>query len=223
MDTNTAGVIGAILGSALSPIVSKSGEVLLASASRKWDLWKNRNVKNTLEEAAKILEDKGFDEQENLRSPSAKFASRFIDGASVEDQEDLQKVWAKLLANALDPNFKAQELHPSYFDIIKCLTPQEIKILDGLHDSLVRSKSWDKEITETSSVFTKENICLSLKLTSKEYYVAYENLVRTGIITSGLPATPGITMGGIPVAFSLGPNSFRLTQLGYHFISACIA
>lgn len=53
-----------------------------------------------------------------------------LESASLEDDDTLQNVWAKLIANGTDPNFKAI-LHPGYIEIIKQLTPDEAVILNS--------------------------------------------------------------------------------------------
>lgn len=51
-----------------------------------------------------------------------------LESAALEDDEFLQDVWARLIANCTDPNFKLA-LHPGYIEIIKQLSPDEALIL----------------------------------------------------------------------------------------------
>jgi hypothetical protein len=51
-----------------------------------------------------------------------------LESASLEDDEILQTVWARLIANSTDPNFK-EALHPGYVEIIKQMSPDEAIIL----------------------------------------------------------------------------------------------
>jgi hypothetical protein len=53
-----------------------------------------------------------------------------LESASLEDDETLQEVWARLIANSTDPTFKAA-LHPGYIDIIKQMSPDEAIILNS--------------------------------------------------------------------------------------------
>lgn len=223
MDPTLAGLLGGMIGNVLAPICTQSGELLMSAARHKYDLWKNKNVKNTLNETANILNSKGIDKEADLRQPTGKFASRFIEGAAVEDQEELQRLWATLLANALDPKFKMDSLHPSFIDIIKCLTPIEVKILQYIYDFFAYKKLWCRPAVETYPIFMKEHATATLHIDSHEYEIAYRNLVRVGLITSELPQTSSVRTNGQSVAFSLGTSRFMLTPFGYAFISACIA
>lgn len=60
-----------------------------------------------------------------------KVAIPMLLSAALEDDETLQDVWAKLIANSTDPNFKTA-LHPGYIEIIKQMSPDEAIILDSL-------------------------------------------------------------------------------------------
>lgn len=53
-----------------------------------------------------------------------------LESASLEDDEVLQEVWARLIANSTDPNFK-ESLHPGYIEIVKQISPDEAIILNS--------------------------------------------------------------------------------------------
>ena len=54
-----------------------------------------------------------------------------LDAASLEEEPDLQDVWANLLANAADPR-AAQSILPSFSVILKELSGRQVKLLDAL-------------------------------------------------------------------------------------------
>lgn len=60
----------------------------------------------------------------------ARSAIPLLESASLEDDEILQDVWARLIANSTDPDFK-QSLHPGYIEIIKQMSPDEVIILSA--------------------------------------------------------------------------------------------
>lgn len=62
---------------------------------------------------------------------SPRLAIPMLESAALEDSEILQEVWARLIANATDPNFK-ETLHPSYLEVIKQMSPDEAMILNSL-------------------------------------------------------------------------------------------
>jgi hypothetical protein len=59
-----------------------------------------------------------------------RIAIPMLESAALEDDETLQTVWAKLIANSTDPNFKLA-LHPGYIEIIKQLSSDEALILES--------------------------------------------------------------------------------------------
>jgi hypothetical protein len=58
----------------------------------------------------------------------ARVAIPMLESASLENDEVLQEIWAQLIANSTDPNFK-EALHPGYAEIIKQMSPDEAIIL----------------------------------------------------------------------------------------------
>ena len=53
-----------------------------------------------------------------------------LESAALEDDDTLQDVWAKLIANSTDPNFTTA-LHPGYIEVIKQMSPDEAIILES--------------------------------------------------------------------------------------------
>lgn len=172
--------------------------------------------------AAATVKNNGY-QKEELRPLTSKFSSKFIDGASVEDQKELQEVWAKLLSNALDPNFKMQKIHPSFFDVIKTLTPVEVKLLNKIYVDLQKDKNWDKIPDIYQVTLHRELVQTLLNISPEEYNIAYRNLKRNELITSETTPLNGIIIDKYKGTISLGPDVFFLTPFGRDFIEACIA
>lgn len=59
-----------------------------------------------------------------------RIAIPMLESAALEDDETLQTVWARLIANSTDPNCNTA-LHPGYIDVIKQMSPDEAIILDS--------------------------------------------------------------------------------------------
>lgn len=59
-----------------------------------------------------------------------KLAVPILQAASLEDDETLQEKWAGLLASAADPASR-DNVHPSFPELLRGLSPQEAKFLDG--------------------------------------------------------------------------------------------
>jgi len=58
-----------------------------------------------------------------------RLAIPLLESAALENNETLQQVWALLIANSTDPNFKPQ-LHPGFIEVVKQLSPDEAILLN---------------------------------------------------------------------------------------------
>lgn len=99
-----------------------------------------------------------------------------LEGASIEDDEDLHSRWAALLANAAS---SPDSVHPSYVEILKQLTPEDARLLDKLYDSCKSKRSrnvtpWIDQITVAE---------LNKRVAAGENPQApFQNLERLGLI-----------------------------------------
>src|SRR2546423_1007898 len=64
-----------------------------------------------------------------LRIVPPKLALPIIENASLEEDDELQDLWANLLASAVDPNYNGQ-IRSAFIDIIKQLEVVDVHILD---------------------------------------------------------------------------------------------
>lgn len=69
--------------------------------------------------------------EEQLRHCSLKLGVPIIENASLEEEPSLQELWARLLANALNPNFD-DEIRPLFADVIKQLSSFDAMVLCAL-------------------------------------------------------------------------------------------
>jgi hypothetical protein len=93
-----------------------------------------------------------------------------LEGASIEDEEDLHTRWAALLANAAS----SDKVHPSYIEVLKQLTPAEARLLDALH-KIAKGKPW--QTVDTTAVTDKE-----FKAAGPRLFTWFSNLIRLGLI-----------------------------------------
>jgi hypothetical protein len=61
-----------------------------------------------------------------------------LQSAALEDDPTLQEKWAALLANAADPANR-DWIRPLFVDILKQISPLEVKLLDGLFEALIEA------------------------------------------------------------------------------------
>lgn len=81
---------------------------------RRWE-----NHLKLYDRAEKLLRERGLDGPS--REVPAKFALPLVTYATLEEDEELQDIWAQMLANAPDASSNI-ELRTAYIDILKDLT-----------------------------------------------------------------------------------------------------
>lgn len=77
-----------------------------------------------LKKAEKMAKDAGF----TPKAAPIKLLFPLLEGASLEENEDLHTMWAALLANAASPN-KAEMVRPGFITILKQMAPDEANLL----------------------------------------------------------------------------------------------
>lgn len=147
-----------------------------------------------------------------------KLALPILENASLEDNNELQDLWARLLANSMDPSF-TEEVRFAFIEIIKSLNPLDVKVLQAFYNSLSKqSIDWDS-ITNYSS--KKQQICESLSISPKDYEVSMYNLFRVQCLAPAI-IKGGVKMGPEPLTIYKGTDAVVMTPLGKNFVEACI-
>jgi len=154
------------------------------------------------------------------RAVMPKFALPVLENASLEDDEELQQIWAKLMASAMDPNFSTK-LRMSFIDIIKSLDPLDVKILKVFYDILMKDNSikWDNILDYS---LKKEQISQLLNISSQDYEVSIFNLFRAQCLAPAI-LTGSVSIGDEPITVYKGSKAVTMTPLGVNFVKSCIA
>lgn len=124
---------------------------------------------------------------EAVRKLPLSFAIDALEQGAMEQDDDLQDIWARLLANAVDA---ASEVQPrrAYISIIKDLSPLDALILEQIY--AVDQKQHQKAIGThelPSRAYPAIDIDLkTLPKPSEEVQVALANLERLGVISYGV-------------------------------------
>ncbi len=87
----------------------------------------------------KVIEEQNKRELTEFRAIPPKFAIPIIFNASIEEDNDLQDMWCKLLTNCIDPTFRV-EIRYAFIEIIKNLTPFDAKLLAYIYSSEIDSR-----------------------------------------------------------------------------------
>jgi hypothetical protein len=163
-----------------------------------------------------ILEKRGV---KKFRPIPPKFALPLIENATLEEDDELQDIWIRLMVNGMDPNFKAS-LRMAYIDIIKGLIPLDVKILDFFYRKLIEDGMVGENFIRHS--YTRPSICNLLKLSNEEYLDSINNLFRVQCLTPALIKNAGVGIMGEPLTIFKGTDEISMTTLGKNFIEACI-
>ena len=180
----------------------------------KFIRWK-RQVR-MVDEVNKILIDKGISDTKQI---PLKFAIPMIEAASIEEEDPLQNLWNKLIANSLDPNFKV-EIRYSYIEIIKSLNPLDVKILNSMYKNLIKQNCNLNQISNYS--LKKEQIAGMVICNIDECIMSIYNLFRVQCLAPAVLKLESISAGGESPSVYKGIDEITMTPFGKSFIEACI-
>ncbi|MCP3682648.1 MAG: DUF4393 domain-containing protein [bacterium] len=132
-----------------------------------------------------------------------------LQAASVEDDDNLQELWANLLVNAADKD-TGVEVVRSFITILKDLTWFDAQILQKVY-SIEPPPESDLGFWELPQeiIMIKRKEPVDLKKPNDEVALALENLYRLNLITSAMWAGADAIRGGYQ------------TRLGRRFYEAC--
>ncbi len=134
------------------------------------------------EKTKKILKDRGIEDQ--TRSVHPKIAIPLIENATLEDNETLHSLWAQLLANAMDPNYK-HDITPMHVSIMKELQPNDVIILSTILQFIKKADRFNfiyhfkltrSHVTHLVRKFK------NIELSNKDVDLSFLNLERLSII-----------------------------------------
>ena len=205
------------------------------------DRLKFRRAKNLITFKTKVLE-----KAEKLRlSPDdykelpIKIGIPILENASLEEDNSLQELWANLMTKALDPNFK-EEIRTAYIDIIKGLSPLDVKILNYCYEFTMTPYSNVVFNTFAPKGITFYRVLEDLKLQEDDLLISIYNLFRLRVLSPlikelGFDYYERHVGSGImskeeyySIIFPRGNKAdqghyeFAVTMFGKFFIEACI-
>lgn len=181
----TPELITQLLQGALLPVAGAVGQSAVM-IGREWiNYWKMKNAVCIGEKAKEYLKQRGITDETQVRTLTAKFGVLFLQGASVEDEPSLQDLWAKLLANALDPNYNSRDLKPIFFEIIKTLDPNDVKMLNQIYLLAQKIEIWGTPDITQKLIYIAP-IRESLGFSDDEGLLSFQSLSKVGCITSSV-------------------------------------
>ena len=155
-----------------------------------------RNLNKLSEETRKILEDRGV-QPKDYDEVSPRLMRPLLQAASDESDTNLRGLWARLLANAVDPN-TGISLRAEFMKTAIKLEPIDVIVVD--HISEMRR-------TQKKDALSKNDLFVALQNSGRisrqsEFEVSLDHIGATGILN---------TSAGDPV----------ITHFGHEFMRAC--
>jgi hypothetical protein len=223
-----AEVVRDFVGRVLGPTGDVVGKAVAGSVE-EWAERRKRLGIDTLESAARMLDDAN-----RTASPvPGRVLFPLLHAASLEEDDDLRRMWATLLANAADSS-RQDDLPPSFVSILRELSPVEAVLLHALHlEEVQGSRRVDYGSELPTARFNPEKIKISigtdegaeesgkffrdLQLPFRNFRVVADNLMRLGLVEQHYS---GPAYGGLDFS-SRVYSELTLTPLGHHLVQQC--
>jgi hypothetical protein len=205
---------------------------------RSWAILCQIRQIRLLKKLKAAIDEAGFDPRaipDNVWGPA-------FQAASLEDDETMQQKWANLLANAADP---AQEspVEPSFTSVLAELTPDAVRFIDCLYDSVAKTGHPGGVSFHQMSMFHMERFYVQANPRKSEdettgpvpggerFSLMIDLMIRQRLMESTEKADPidlGNLLARVP-AHSLPTIkikttvAYRFTAFGAAFLKACKA
>jgi Abortive infection alpha len=204
---------GGFLGGVFEPASKELGHLF----GDQMKFWRFKNAVRILEKAQALVEARGL-RPDQMKALGFGEGLLLLEAASMEEGDEVQELWARLMANAVDPS-AATKAEKVYVDILKSVSAREAVFLDLM--AQIEEKGHSFKSIEAIDAFGSEMSALAeskwRKYSEDERAVSVQNLVRLRCITarpapidvSNLFATLPQERGGRgAVSFGLGGSSW---------------
>jgi hypothetical protein len=195
------------LGRFVSRITTEPLETVMGILNDKLQFMRWERKLRLAERGREILHQRGI--QGPLRPIPYKLALPIVEHASLEDNDELQDLWANLLASAVDPKFEGL-IRAAYIDIIKQLEVVDVHILNAVYESYEqwseeRSREEKKPLPGRFHLVSRDDISKKLSISFAVYENSIDNLIRVRCLACHL----------------VGCAEVYITSLGVGFVEAC--
>ncbi len=199
------------VGNFIAPLIKGSLEQGIEIFRDKLSYIRWERLNRLIQKSNDYMEELGIDEIQN--PIPLKFMIPLLQGASIEEDDNLQDIWIRLLVNSVKD--EGIELKRVYIDILERISPLEVKILDVIY-----SLSFDEyrhEVLLTHNLPNEIKIQKyekrqnqNISLENEDVELALVNLSRIGCVA------PARTAGG-----GESFEEINMTLLGKKFYEAC--
>ncbi|WP_292387851.1 Abi-alpha family protein [Methanosarcina sp. UBA5] len=148
-----------------------------------------------------------------------KLAIPMFEQACLEEDDELQDIWCKLISKSLDPEFDVA-IKPAFIDILKSITSLDAKILKYTFDFVSENSAPNQEVDLNNCPVSLDEI--KDKFSTVPYsdiMVSIYNLKRVQCIQEYLYKSRAVN----DFSFSVGRDLYYvLTYLGSALVEACM-
>lgn len=205
----------AVVGATL-PLSAYVKRIFGPAADGLAEMWRDRirlygyeKQLKCVKKAEEMAKEAGF----NPQAVPPKILFPLLEGASLEDNDDIHTMWAALLANAASPK-SAEKVRPGFIALLRQMTPDEAAILNWIYRDGLRQR--------------KERPALLPEWYCGDLQAAYDRLCSPRTTN---PLNLAICLDSLEAAFLLHRyqvsvderpvTKVRLTDRGRAFASAC--
>lgn len=160
-----------------------------------------------MQRSSELLDELGI--SDNVRPVPLNVAVPLLQAATLEENDELQDRWAKLLVNAMDPKSRV-EIRRFFVSVLEDFGPLEAVLLERIVSAPADAGSGVHVKTAAlPDAYLAESDSKVCGQPSQDVAVALWNLVRLGCVS------PIMTHGGLSIA------QVQLTPLGQSLVMAC--
>lgn len=170
--------------------------------------WRYKNQIRILNIAEALLKAKKV----HPRKVPVKTLAPLLDHGSLEEDTNMQERWAALLSKAADPNCSI-DFVTVYAEILRQLSPSEVKILDLMFDAYESTLHEQRNETIINHGAIRE----LLDIAPEEYVLLIQNLLRINLVKVH---SQGITIGLSSPEDDM-KDITRLSFFGANFVKYC--
>ena len=142
------------------------------------------------------------------------FGLPILEKATVEENDEMQQLWANLLTNAMDPRYSGK-ITRNFTSILPDIEPLDARILD----IIVREYTSLSDEKKQNTLFILEKLSAAIGVPLKDCENAVRNLMRLGLFKPGT-VEGGMSFGEHTVSAYKDTEMFGVTGLGLDFHKA---
>ncbi len=169
-------------GDYLGGVFGPASNELSLLFGQQMKFWRFKNAVNVLEKTQALIEQRGL-RPEQVKALGFGEGLLLLEAASLEEDDVVQNMWARLVANAVDPK-SGNKTEKVFIDILKSLSNREVIFLDLLW------QIHDRTGSRTAAEYEKSRAHIGAQadakwrsLTAEERGISVQNLVRLRCIT----------------------------------------